>query len=511
MKKYLVYPLIVLCSILFGQNSNLDSLRAICKDKSIPDTVKIKVTLKLAGTFYSQKHYLEAYDYYKNALKLAQKSKALNDEYTSYVGIGNAEFHLSNLSNVLHLSNTLHNYYKALEIIKKIDDKKESGICLINIAGVCIDKFNFIEAHESLESAMKIMKMIGDKSGISNCYLDMEILYRAEVCYIDREMPYDNNSIKYLADQYADSAKFLNKTNGIPDRKYLSFQNGSDKYAKSGNSIRDSKTDDDIILKKTGISFDYDISIVMASTDSITYESFDEVRIIPLAEVSSYHIKKAGKRDSLHRYYPNYPFSNHIPPETSAFTNESRPIQNKTAALDSAVIILKSGDEIKCIVREVNIDFINYIKSANGPSYNIKKEEVFMIKYANGSRDVFVDKKIEPINNNSNVDMYQKGVIDANKYYTGRNCGENVTIVATCATLILGLIPAIACSATEPSNKNLVLPDRELLKNDIYVRGYKETAHKIKKKKIWTMFAIGCGIDIVLVSYFAFVHSGLHP
>jgi hypothetical protein len=55
------------------------------------------------------------------------------------------------------------------------------------------------------------------------------------------------------------------------------------------------------------------------------------------------------------------------------------------------IIILKSGDEIKAIVAEVLSDQIKYHKFENkqGPIYGIEKSKVFMIRYANGSKDVF--------------------------------------------------------------------------------------------------------------------------
>jgi hypothetical protein len=55
------------------------------------------------------------------------------------------------------------------------------------------------------------------------------------------------------------------------------------------------------------------------------------------------------------------------------------------------IIILKNGDEIKSIVMEVLSDQIKYKKFENqqGPSYGIEKSKIFMIRYANGSKDVF--------------------------------------------------------------------------------------------------------------------------
>lgn len=55
------------------------------------------------------------------------------------------------------------------------------------------------------------------------------------------------------------------------------------------------------------------------------------------------------------------------------------------------LIILKNGEEIQSIVKEVGVDLIKYQKFDNpsGPLYNIEKSKVFMIKYQNGSKDIF--------------------------------------------------------------------------------------------------------------------------
>jgi hypothetical protein len=55
------------------------------------------------------------------------------------------------------------------------------------------------------------------------------------------------------------------------------------------------------------------------------------------------------------------------------------------------IITLKSGEEIKAKVLEVGTSEIKYKKFDNmdGPSYTVIKSNVFMIKYANGSKDVF--------------------------------------------------------------------------------------------------------------------------
>ena len=54
------------------------------------------------------------------------------------------------------------------------------------------------------------------------------------------------------------------------------------------------------------------------------------------------------------------------------------------------IIIKENGDEIKAKVMEVGITEIKYKKAGNeeGPTYAILKSEVFLIKYANGTKDV---------------------------------------------------------------------------------------------------------------------------
>ena len=54
-------------------------------------------------------------------------------------------------------------------------------------------------------------------------------------------------------------------------------------------------------------------------------------------------------------------------------------------------IVLKNGNDIQAVVSEIGTDDVKYKKFDNpdGPTYTLKKSEIFMIRYANGSRDVF--------------------------------------------------------------------------------------------------------------------------
>lgn len=171
------------------------------------------------------------------------------------------------------------------------------------------------------------------------------------------------------------------------------------------------------------------------------------------------------------------------------------------------IITKKNGDEIKAKVTEITGTEVKYKKFEyqSGPTYTVSKSEIFMVKYENGSKDILNEVSASPtVNTNTseanNVDMEEKGKQDAITFYKGKNSGAGGTFAATMLTSpILGLIPAIACSSTEPSDENLNFKDRQLTKNPDYYKGYSKQAHKIKKKKIWTAFGLGSAVYIFLI------------
>ncbi|MBL7912966.1 MAG: hypothetical protein JNJ41_18025 [Bacteroidia bacterium] len=66
------------------------------------------------------------------------------------------------------------------------------------------------------------------------------------------------------------------------------------------------------------------------------------------------------------------------------------------------LVILKNGDEVKAKVLEITPIEIKYKKclSPDGPLYVVKKNDVFMIKYSNGTKEVI--KGDNPMSDSSN-------------------------------------------------------------------------------------------------------------
>lgn len=76
----------------------------------------------------------------------------------------------------------------------------------------------------------------------------------------------------------------------------------------------------------------------------------------------------------------------------SASNNLVDHIINQKKVLENCdIIITKDGDEIEATIIDVGINEIRYKKCGfpDGPDYSIKKEDVFMIKYINGTKDIF--------------------------------------------------------------------------------------------------------------------------
>jgi hypothetical protein len=90
-----------------------------------------------------------------------------------------------------------------------------------------------------------------------------------------------------------------------------------------------------------------------------------------------------------------------------------------SAVWSQDVIVLKNAEEIKALVQEVGLIEVKYKKyeNANGPSYTLLKADIFMIKYANGEKDVFKDEPAPAVTPNvpsvSTPETPRKGLTDA--------------------------------------------------------------------------------------------------
>lgn len=79
----------------------------------------------------------------------------------------------------------------------------------------------------------------------------------------------------------------------------------------------------------------------------------------------------------------------------------------KTSAQD--IIIMKDGSEVTSKVKEVGTTEIKYVKFDNltGPVYSIEKSTIFMIKYENGTKDVFSTTSVPATSGTATIYFYR--------------------------------------------------------------------------------------------------------
>ena len=163
------------------------------------------------------------------------------------------------------------------------------------------------------------------------------------------------------------------------------------------------------------------------------------------------------------------------------------------------IITKKTAEDINVKVIEVTTSEVKYknFDNLNGPTFTLSKSEILMIRYENGSKDIFTESQNQ---NGTSSEMRMKGKQDANTHYQGKNSGAGWTAATTILTSpLFGLIPAAACSASEPTDQNLNYSDPKLMEANAYNKGYTEQAHKIKRRKIWSTYGISSGAWLLLI------------
>lgn len=165
------------------------------------------------------------------------------------------------------------------------------------------------------------------------------------------------------------------------------------------------------------------------------------------------------------------------------------------------IIIKLSGDELHVKVMEITLTDVLYHKpdSLQGRIYSVPKAEVFMVKYANGAKEVITQfSSDEDSLHNSALtrqQLYEKGRQDARRYYNG----NDVLWGSAGATLVLGITGPIIIGAIPPKIKPSQVPQISLLQNPDYTQGYKAQAHKKKIGKAAIGAGIGTAASIVLL------------
>ena len=183
-----------------------------------------------------------------------------------------------------------------------------------------------------------------------------------------------------------------------------------------------------------------------------------------------------------------------------------------TSCYSQDSIIKISGEVIRAKITEVReFDFsYKYYDNLYGHNFKMQNREVLMIKNKEGYLDIFQNGKKIEVRKNVNKDslfIVLKAEGDAFKYYRGYRPPVMITMIITSVgTPIIGVIPAKILTSNPPKDKNLICPDKELMKNPVYYNAYYQKANEIKYKKVWMGWKLGFIANIGLTV--AFIMTG---
>lgn len=171
----------------------------------------------------------------------------------------------------------------------------------------------------------------------------------------------------------------------------------------------------------------------------------------------------------------------------------------------------------------------------DGPTYTAGKNELKGIHKGNGQYTKFeeeikeTDNKSEQTknnesnsydnsrNNNQNNDyskyseftgysygfnqrLYDKGKEDARRYYRHNGGSIGVGCAAAGCGPVIGLIPAVIVTDNDPKDINLGIPASAYSTHVDYLKGYREEAARMKKKRVWRGYGIGaCVLPILYI------------
>jgi len=167
-------------------------------------------------------------------------------------------------------------------------------------------------------------------------------------------------------------------------------------------------------------------------------------------------------------------------------------------------IYTKTSDTIACqitLINDNNIFSTYSLKGKNNKSTFIARDKV--LQYVLNNKDaeiIHVPPKSDTViaADSSGETLYLRGQADALKYYDDTRPGTGTLVISLLSPLV-GLIPAIACSSTQPKDKNLNYRRTDLIMKPDYYNGYVNAAKKIKQRKVWTNWGVAFGINLVAV------------
>ncbi|MCE3226237.1 MAG: hypothetical protein K0S32_788 [Bacteroidetes bacterium] len=252
------------------------------------------------------------------------------------------------------------------------------------------------------------------------------------------------------------------------------------------------------------------ILLLEVNPDNIKYKRFDNqagaTYTVLKSEISYIRLSNGQKEvfDKTPSTQKTLAVKDSVPVQVKDTITAQTPSTPALPANDT--VYFKNGKKVAARIYELSDTEIKYkpIGNLDGPVYKIPKSDVKEIMFSTGMKQKF-ETTSSPVNTYDPVassgggtqSYVMRGAGDAKIYYRHRGGAGWVGVTAAIFPLA-GLVPAIICSSVPPKQHNLGYPDQNLWQNKDYRFGYQKEAYRIKRKRVWTGFGIGCGTAILL-------------
>ncbi|PVY42196.1 hypothetical protein [Pontibacter virosus] len=168
------------------------------------------------------------------------------------------------------------------------------------------------------------------------------------------------------------------------------------------------------------------------------------------------------------------------------------------------IIVKVSGEELAARVLEITLHEVLYQHpdSLSGITRRMPKAEVFMVKFENGTKEVFEQHVADTLGvlteGMTPEQLHALGVADAKQYYKGNGAMWG-SAASSMVMFPIGLAGSLVIGATPPKVKADRVSDIRMLEDQAYLNGYKEQAARKKRGKALAGVGIGAGIQLGLI------------
>lgn len=170
------------------------------------------------------------------------------------------------------------------------------------------------------------------------------------------------------------------------------------------------------------------------------------------------------------------------------------------------VILRTDGSEVLGRVLTITPLEVRYLPPAGADTFHLATAEVFLVRYANGTREVLhpiapaTSEKADMLPDLSDLQRRALGQQDARRNYTSQSPFWSTLGATLYAGPLVGLIAPAIIAPHKVSERNLHAPHPELLNDPTYGNAYRQEAHRRKRGRAWAGYGVGTGVYVVLIA-----------